>query len=167
MFAGSATLLASCAVSTPIEVHSITATAVDQPAQIAIALSEGGDEALKTRFAAALIGSFADRGISVAEDGILVADYALSISPAEIGVQNAEARDNPSTKQAEWIALPRSPRRFDKCEALSLRGTLFLLDRTTGTAAYRGRGHATDCEFDDAAIRELADRLVADFIVKQ
>lgn len=159
MIAGSALLLTSCAVSTPIEVHSTGAAIAAQPMQIAIALPQQGDDALKSRFAAALIQSFADRGLSVVDDGNLVADYAVSIRSAEMGVQISEDSD--------WLVLPRNPRRFDKCEAMMLRGTLLLLDRPTGSVAYRGQGSAIECEFDDAAIGALADRLVADFIARQ
>lgn len=134
-------------------------------AAIAIALPEGDAPQLKTRFADALIAAMSGSGVARSENGGLIADYSVSIRSAELGVQASSGQSGSDGVNApDWISQPRPPKRFDQCEAQVLRGSLLLLDRATGAAAYRGTGTITDCEFGEEALRALADGLVADYL---
>lgn len=165
LLAGCAQLLSACAVSTPLTITSVGDESAQRPAQIAIAMPDD-DLSLKARFAGALAQAFDRQGISVADEGVLVADYAVSIGSAEMGLRGGAPGTGNETSEDDdgWIAISREPRRFDQCEAQMMRGTLLLLDRTDGSLAYRGQGMAIECDFDDADWRALADQLVADFI---
>ncbi len=158
LLVGCALALSACAVAVPLTITSTDYGAAARPGQIAIAAPDSGDQTLKARFAAALIDAFARQGLQSADTAPLLADYAVSVGSAEMGVRG------PSAEPDDWITPPRKPRRFDKCKPKVLRGTLLLLNKTDGSVAYRGQGTATDCEFDDASLRVLADRLVADFL---
>ena len=119
---------------------------------------------MRGQFASALSAAFAQRGISLQDTATLVADYSVSQRSAELGIQHARDAQDASPGEAQWIDPPREPRRFDRCEAQELRGTLILVDRNSGEAVYRGTGAATECGFGEAAIRSLADGLVADYL---
>ncbi len=168
-------LLSACAVSSPLAVQSTRADIAAQNMQIAIALPDDGEQTLKARFAAALMGSVSSSRLAISPDGQLVADYAISTGSAELGVlssqgvQSSQGGQSSENGQDEpvWIAPPREPKRFDECEAMVLRGSLLLIDRNTGIAVYRGTGTMTDCDFDDDDLREMADGLIADYAARQ
>ncbi len=157
--------LSACSVSAPLTVRSTTGTATTGPAKVVLSLPDDGGETLKGQFAGALQQSFSGRGLA-ASDGGLIADYAISMGPAEIGLQQPQDEAERLERDPEWIVPPRRARRFDKCEAQELRGTLLLLDRTSGAVTYRGQGTLVECDFSDAEIAELADGLVADYLTK-
>ena len=165
LLAGCALVLSGCAVSVPLTINSATDESAARPAQIAIAMPDDSDETLKARFASALASAFDGQGITAGQDGALIADYSVSIASAEMGLRGADPSSDPGSDG--WIATPREPRRFDECDAMMMRGTLLLLDRADSSIAYRGQGTAIECEFDDAAVRDMADQLVADFIAQQ
>ena len=155
--------LAACSVSSPLTVQS-TATETAAPrTQIALSLPDDETGTMRQRFANALIEAFATRGVTIDDGARLVADIAVSEGSAEMGVQHSPVTAQPEGADPDWIDPPREPRRFDRCEALEMRGTLMLVDRATGTIAYRGTGAATECDFGDAALRAMAEGLVADF----
>ena len=168
-------LLSACAVSSPLAVQSTRADVTAQNMQIVIALPDDGDQTIKARFAAALIGSLSSRGMATSPDGQLVADYAVSTGSAEVGVlssrggQSSQSGEPSENGQDEpvWIAPPRPAKRFDECEAMVLRGSLLLIDRNTGIAVYRGTGTMTDCDFGDEDLRAMADGLIADYAARQ
>jgi hypothetical protein len=162
-------LLSACAVSSPLAVQSTRADIAAQNMQIAIALPDDGEQTLKARFAAALMGSVSSSRLAISPDGQLVADYAISTGSAEVGVLSSQGGQSSENGQDEpvWIAPPRAPKRFDECEAMVLRGSLLLIDRNTGIAVYRGTGTMTDCDFDDDDLREMADGLIADYAASQ
>lgn len=160
-------VLCSCAVSSPLVVRSSVGLAVAPDAQIAIAPPEEGSAPRSRQFAAALIAALQARGMDVSPEGQLIADYAVSVGPAAIGVQQTGGSQDAQSAQPEWIAAPRPRRRFDACDAQRLHGTLMLIDRLTGATLYRGQGAATECEFGEDKIRELAEKLVADFAARR
>ncbi len=162
---GGCLVLTACSVSAPLAVRSTTGLAPAQPAQIALSLPDEGGETLKGQFADALQQSLSGRGIA-APEAALIADYAISMGPAEIGVQQPQDEAEPLERDPDWIAPPRPARRFDECKAQELRGTLLVLDRSSGAVTYRGQGTVVECEFGDAEIAELADGLVADYLSK-
>lgn len=156
--------LAACSVADPLTVRSTLGAPAPASMQIAMAMPEGGGGAPLSQMASALKKSFETRGMQIAPEGKLIADYALAVTPATIGVQRAPSREGP--QNTIWISPPRLAERFDECEAMELRGTLLLINRETSEVSYRGKARTIDCEFGDAAITALADGLVADYIAK-
>ncbi|WP_337661290.1 hypothetical protein [Erythrobacter sp. Alg231-14] len=172
LLAGGAVLVSACAVSLPLTITSAGDETSSRPNQMTIAAPDDDGQTAKARFASALVDAFARRGVTNVESGALIADYALSVGPAEMGVRIAPP-DAASENDAEegdatenWVVVPRQPRRFDQCDAMVLRGTLLVLNPADGTTAYRGQGMATECEFDGSAMQALADALVADFFAQ-
>lgn len=157
-----ATALGACSVSEPLEVRSATNASDPQRSAITFAIAEEEAGTLRGRFALALIDAFAARGVAAQSEARLVADYSVSEGSAEIGIRRRSDPDSVLEEGEGWIDPPRNSRRFDRCKARELRGTLVLVDRQTGALVYRGTGTATECEFDDAALRALADGLVAE-----
>ncbi|MEO0463182.1 MAG: hypothetical protein AAF127_08630 [Pseudomonadota bacterium] len=100
----------------------------------------------------------------MADDAPLLADYSMALGDAANGVLRGKGRYTEGKQEQDWITSPRRKRRFDKCEAQRLRGTLVLYDRASGQKVYRGSGEAVECEFGDAEIAALAQQLVDDAI---
>ena len=163
-FAGLYGIVAACSVAEPLVVRSTLDAPAANTAQIAMAMPKGQDTAPIGQFANALVNSFENRGMVVAEDGALLADYGLAETPATIGVERTPT--DISADDAVWISPARPAKRFDECEALELRGTLLLINRESGDVAYRSKAKAVDCEFGAAMIEAMADALVADFVSK-
>jgi len=160
--------LSACSVSSPLTIAS-SGAALAETRAIAI---EEADEADTTRsqFADALASAFAQRAIAADPEARTLADFSLAMRDAEQGVlrgNGSEGANEGEDAEQDWIAAPRKARRFDECEAKQLRGTLVLLDRVTGTVVYRGSGEATECQFGEAQIADLAERLVADALRTQ
>lgn len=151
--------LSACSVSSPLTIAS-SGAALAETRAIAI---EEADRAYTTRsqFADALSAAFAQRAIAADPEARTLADFSLAMRDAEQGVLRGNGSEGEDAEQ-DWIAAPRKARRFDECEAKQLRGTLVLLDRATGKVIYRGSGEATECQFGEAQIAALAERLVAD-----
>ncbi|MFU7527011.1 hypothetical protein [Qipengyuania sp. ASV99] len=167
MLSGFGLILCACSVSSPLAVRSIASDGLAPEAQIAITLPDDGSAPLTHQFAKALIAALETSGMEISPDGRLIADYAVSVSPAQIGLREAGGTTEVPTNQPEWIAEPRPRKRFDECDAQQLRGTLLLIDRSTGQTLYRGQGAATECEFGEDKIRELAVKLVADLAARR
>lgn len=156
----------ACSVSSPLVVRSNVSDGLSPNAQIAIARVEGGGAPLARQFVDALTAALEARSIEISPEGGLIADYAVAAGPAEIGLRETGRALAVPTSAPEWIAAPRPRKRFDECDAQQLRGTLLLIDRSTGQTLYRGQGAATECEFGEDHIRELAEKLVADFLAR-
>ena len=154
--------LGGCAVASPFALQS-SGSGVPTRAVVAMPIDaqEGSDRA---RLAAALQRAFADRSVTVASDGSLLADYAVSLTSAEAGLTTSIASTDESA--IAWQASPRKSRLFDGCEPQRLRATLVLLDRASGDLVYRGEGEATDCSFSSSALDAVAEALVADALAR-
>lgn len=153
--------LSACSVSSPLTIAS-SGAALAETRAIAIEAADGADTT-RSQFADALAAAFAQRAIAADPEARTLADFSLAMRDAEQGVLrgNGNGSEGEDAEQ-DWIAAPRKARRFDECEAKQLRGTLVLLDRATGKVIYRGSGEATECQFGEAQIAALAERLVAD-----
>jgi hypothetical protein len=152
--------LAGCAVSSPFAIQS-TGAGPQRETSITLASAAEADST-RGHFARALEQAFAARSVRVAEGAPLLADFSATVSLAQSGVLRGKGDTVEASAEPDWIAAPRRPRRFDKCDAQRLRATLVVYDRANGAITYRGSGEGTDCAFDDGAIADLADRLVAD-----
>lgn len=155
--------LTACAVSTPLEVRS-TGDGLSQQSSVAFVGSQDEPSEQRKAFAAALTQALSQRSLSVAPSGRYIAEYAFSISDATEGLVAGKPDKAAADAGAEpdWAARPRKKRTFDKCKAKRMRGTLVLLDRSTGKTAYRGEGGQIECSFANEDIAALADALVAD-----
>ena len=156
--------LGACSVADPLAVRSVLGAPAPAMTEIAMAVPDGGGDSPVSQMAQALRGSFESRDMAITSNGELIADYALAITPATIGVQNAPPTS--PDQETVWISPPRPAGRWDICDAMELRGTLVLMNRETSEVAYRGQARIIDCDFDAAAIAALADGLVADFATK-
>ncbi len=158
--------LSACAVSAPVAVRStigetaITASAVD------LALPDEDEPAVHREFASALQSAFASHSVSIDPSGRLIADFAVSMGPADLGVQQPQEPEKRLENEGPWISPPRQSRRFDECEAQELRATLLMLDRTNGQIAYRGQGTVVECNFEASHFSDLAEGLVGDFVAR-
>jgi hypothetical protein len=154
--------LGGCAVATPFALHS---SGPGLPPQTVVAMPAApriGSE--QFRFGAALEQAFAARAVKVSADGRYLADYALSLRDAEGGLTTAiDAKDRDAVV---WKSAPRDGYPLDRCKAQRMRATLVLLDRQSGAMVYRGEGEATDCNFTDSAMTEVAKALVADALAR-
>lgn len=150
--------LPGCAVDSPF---AISSTSLGTPARLAITMTTASaDEPERARLGHALRRAFGEGSASLANDGRYLADYSVSWRDAEGGL--TASVDAADAAAIEWQVRPRRPRLIDGCDAQRMRATLVLLDRQTGTMAYRGEGDATGCRFTDQSIDEVADALVAD-----
>lgn len=151
-------VLAGCAVASPFTLQS---SGSGVPARTAIALpvdaTPGSDQA---RLGAALQRAFAGHSVKLASDARYLADFAVSLSDAEAGLTTSV--EATSEKAIDWQARPRNRHVFDGCDAQRMRVTLVLLDRQSGAQVYRGEGEAIACDFAEAAMDEVAEKLVAD-----
>ncbi|MGB3469536.1 MAG: hypothetical protein WBA51_01785 [Erythrobacter sp.] len=162
-------LLASCAVATPLAITS-TGPGIARGSSVAMTMPEQS-QSERGRFSNALGKAMMARNVEVSEvepdkKAELLADFSVSITDASSGVLNGKGQYAEGEAEQDWITPPRRDRRFDKCEAKRLRATLVLFDANTGKMVYRGSGEATDCEFDDADLAALADRLVEDALTR-
>lgn len=162
--AGVSLSLAACAVSAPVAVRSTTGETAITARAVDLALPSESDPAANRQFASALQSAFAAHSVSVDPAGALIADFAVSMGPADIGVQQPQDPAKRLESEGLWISPPRQSRRFDECEAQELRATLLMLDRATGNVAYRGQGTVVECAFDTSHFSDLAEGLVQDFV---
>lgn len=150
----------ACAVASPFAVQSTgslsAVSAVAMPAEA----SAGGERA---QLHTSLLRAFADRSVSVSADGRYLAEYSVSVRDAEGGLTTATSPVR-SEDEIDWKAQPRDAKLFDGCTAQRMRATLVLMDRQTGTMAYRGEGEATACQFSGDDIAEVARQLVRDAV---
>lgn len=158
--------VSACAVSAPVTVRSTLGDNARAPSSVALALPDEAGGTMKHQFGAALQSAFGEQGVAISQDAGLIADYAISMGPADIGVQRPQDPQKRLESDPEWIAPPRRARRFDECEAQEMRGTLLILNRAQNAVAYRGQGTVVECGFEDQHFRELAAGLVADYRAK-
>ena len=161
----------ACAVSSPI---ALTSTGEGLPtrapvtlapvtlASVTLAPADSPTNSLNARFASAVEQAMADSAIAIAADARFIADLSVGQMPASAGIVQGEGAGNGGNEETDWLVRPREKRRFDKCDAQVLRATLVIYDRTTGSVAYRGSGQATECDFADADLAQMARALVAD-----
>lgn len=154
-------LTTACSVSVPLVVDS-TSQGIPRSGSVAIALPEDEIETARGRFGASLSRAFTAEAYSIDPSGALIADYAIAISDASDGMLGGEPRPQGIEQDPDWIAEPRRPRNFDKCDAQRLRGTLVLFDRASSAVVYRGKASRIECEFSDADIAAMATALVRD-----
>ncbi|WP_299195955.1 hypothetical protein [uncultured Erythrobacter sp.] len=160
----SASALGGCSVSEPLQLRSTTSASDAARDAIVFAVADEEAGTLRGRFAGALLDAFTFRGVTPQPEARLVADFSVSKGPAEIGIQRPPAPATTLETGPDWIEPPRNSRRFDRCKAQELRGTLMLVDRQSGALVYRGTGTATECEFGEDELRALADGLVAEYL---
>lgn len=149
--------LSGCAVTTPASIVS-TDGELSQSAAIEMAPFEA-DGSLRAIFGAALRESLGNRAVAAGEPAPMIAEFAISARNAEGGIADP-AGSTPSA--IVWESLPDKSRWYDECEAIRLRATLVVLNRTDGSIAYRGVAESNVCEYNQADLRALADTLLAD-----
>lgn len=153
-------MLNACAVNAPVQIRSTgDGTAARTGVLITTADEDAGGD--RGRFAVALAKAFARRSIASRADDGLIAEYALSTSDASDGIA-ANRADGSESGTPDWIVAPRVKRRFDRCGAKRLLGTLILFDKTSGSMVYRGQAAQIECDFEQSDIDGMADKLVAD-----
>ena len=152
-------MLTACAVSTPVQIRS-TGDGSTARTGVTINSPEEDTSSDRGRLAAALEEAFSSRSIANQPQAELIADYALSTNDAAGGI--ATNSDGTQTQEPNWIIAPRDKRRFDRCGAKRMLATLILFNRTSGALVYRGQAAKIECEFEDADITKMAEKLVSD-----
>lgn len=154
-------LLGACAVSSPLQIQSTNSGAL-AARTISLEIAEGDAGTARGGYAAALRSAFARHDISLDPGAPVVAEFAFSISDASDGIVAGKPEISDGETEHDWMATPREQRRFDRCDAQRMRGTLVLFDKDKSAMVYRGRASQIECDFGEADIAALADRLVAD-----
>lgn len=149
--------LSSCTVPADITLSSI---AEPVSAQGAVAMAqEDGEAGTRATFASALRKTLQDSSVAIAEDAPLILEYSVSQRDAETGIADPL---QPGTTDVTWQSDERKSKLFDGCDVTRLRGGLLLVERASGTVAYRGTGDMDTCAVTDGQVRQLAQALVAD-----
>jgi hypothetical protein len=158
-----AALVSACSVSAPLSLES-TGTIRETSESVFIAMSTEDATPNRATFGGALIKAFAQNSFSTSDEGNLIVDFGVSISDAKTGLIGGEVQTGKPDQDQTWLAAARSDRDFDKCDAQRMRGTLVLIDRTTGTTLYRGSATRVECNFSDRDLETMAEALVEDAI---
>jgi hypothetical protein len=149
-------MLGACSVAQPLDMQSVSKNLMRGGLSLTVEQADAGTD--RGRFGGALRDAFAMQGMASTPGGGLIADYAYALTDASAGVANGEIKSG----EIDWISAPRDSRRFDKCDAKRMRGTLVLFDRATGAQVYRGSASRIDCAFAAADMAEMAQALVKD-----
>ena len=158
--AGCALSLAACSVSSPLAITS-TGDGVEQGSRLSLIIPQDAAP-LETRFAAAVERALSSQSIGLADKSTLIAEITAAQSEASSGFLGGDWAQAVDEDNQDWIARPRRDRPLDRCKAQRLRATLTVYDSATGTLAYRGSGEAIECSFEEQALVEFAEELVAD-----
>lgn len=150
-------VLSSCTVPADITLSS-TAEPVSTHGTVAMSHNDG-DGGSRATFAAALRKTLQDSSVAVAENAPLILEYSISQRDAETGIADPL---QPGASDVTWQSDERKSKLFDGCDVTRLRGGLLLVERASGTVAYRGTGDMDTCAVTDAQVRQLAEALVAD-----
>ena len=156
-----ASLLGACAVSSPLQIQSTNPGAITA-GEVALAIAEADAGTTRGQYGAALRSAFGKHGVSLDPGAPVVAEFAFSISDATDGIVAGKPEVSDSESEHDWMATPRKERRFDKCDAKRMRGTLVLFDTAKSAMVYRGRASQIECDFGEKEIAALANGLVAD-----
>lgn len=152
-----ASTIPSCTVPSDITLSSV---AEPVAAQGAVAMAqEDSEDGTRATFAAALRKSLQVSSVAIADDAPLILEFSVSQRDAETGIADPLA---PGTRDVTWQSDERKSKLFDGCGVTRLRAGLLLVERASGTIAYRGTGDMDTCAVTDGQVRQLAQALVAD-----
>ena len=149
--------LSSCTVPADITLSSV---AEPVSAQGAVSMAEEAEsDGTRATFAAALRKTLQDSSVAVADNAPLILEYSLSKRDAETGIADPL---QPGATDVTWQSDERTSKLFDGCDVTRFRAGLLLVDRASGTVAYRGTGDMDTCSVTDGQVRQLARALVSD-----
>lgn len=159
-----AATLGGCAVATPISIES-SGRPVPGFASLHLEPTSDTRQAGRIEFEQALKQALAARDIAIDGAAPVLADYAVSIREARLGIAKKPA-EGASATEPEWQSGARSNRLLDRCKALRLRATLVLFSRSSGDRIYRGAAETDSCEVSSADYARLASSLVEDALAQ-
>lgn len=147
----------ACTVPSDI---TLSSTAEPVAGQGAVAMArEDSEDGMRATFAAALRKSLQDNTVGIADSAPLILEYSISQRDAETGIADPL---QPGATDVTWQSDERKSKLFDGCDVTRLRAGLLLVDRASGTVAYRGTGDMDTCAVTDGQVRQLAEALIAD-----
>lgn len=115
------------------------------------------ETAQRRHFAGELKAAFSRYGTVLAQDGDLIAEFAISAQPSDLGLSEPSTATAPGHPKSQ---LSRKSRWWDKCKVEKIRANLALFDRASGALKAKSEAEYFACTGDQSMLDEFADLLV-------
>ena len=115
------------------------------------------ETAQRLHFAGELKAAFARHGTVLAQDGALIAEFAISAQPSDLALSEPATATAPGGPKSQ---LSRKSRWWDTCKVEKIRGNLALFDRASGALKAKSEAEYLACNGDHSMLDDFADLLV-------
>lgn len=120
-------------------------------------ISEKDETALRQEFSSALNRALSDHSVEVESGSSLVADFAVSATSIETGLDPVSGESEATKPKAPEN---RRPRWYNRCAPDRVRGSLAIFDRASNALVAKSEGHFIACPGDRDQLNGLANLLV-------